>query len=70
MPQKKIVGVAEMNIPGPIASTLAAQLKTMSDGKRPYVRADRAGETRLARLDRDIVPVSAEPPEGDRNSNA
>ena len=35
MPPKKIVGVAELNIPGPTASTLAAQLKTMSDGKRP-----------------------------------
>jgi hypothetical protein len=35
MPPKRIIGVAELNIPGPTASTIAAQLKSMSDGKRP-----------------------------------
>jgi predicted transcriptional regulator len=32
---KRIVGVADLNIPGPDTRTLVAQLKALSDGKRP-----------------------------------
>lgn len=35
MPPRKIIGVADLNIPGPDTRTLVAQLKAMSDGKRP-----------------------------------
>lgn len=32
---KRIVGVADLNISGPDTKTLVAQLRTISDGKRP-----------------------------------
>ena len=35
MPPRKIIGVADLNIPGPDTRTLVAQMKAMSDGKRP-----------------------------------
>lgn len=35
MPPRKIIGVADLNIPGLDTRTLVAQLKAMSDGKHP-----------------------------------